>query len=96
MSETTILEPMVNDLLSRVQKLEATQAVTDLKNVNDYLTTLDRVAFSMTIAIDIISKILIDKNLTTKEELQKLLTEERERVTKTISEQVKVPETPVA
>jgi hypothetical protein len=53
----------------------------------EYLATLDRVAFSMTVAIDVISKVLIDKGLATKEELNKALEDERNKVVKEIQEQ---------
>ena len=81
MADGTVMENLVNDLLSRVQKLEATPSHNH-NEIQDYLGTLDRVAFSMTIAIDVISKVLIDKDLVTKEALNKALTDEREKVNK--------------
>ena len=77
-----VMENLVNDLLSRVQKLESNSTKHDHTEIHDYLGTLDRVAFSMTIAIDVVSKVLVDKGLVTKEDLNKALTEERDRVAK--------------
>ena len=80
-----VTENLVNDLLLRVQKLETASNDTDLKNIQQYLGTLDHVAFSMTIAIDVISKVLIDKGLISKEDLNKTLEDERERVSKELN-----------
>ncbi|HLD91397.1 MAG TPA: hypothetical protein VI911_10365 [Patescibacteria group bacterium] len=88
-----VIENLVNDLLSRVQKLEA-KPEHDHKEIQDYLGTLDRVAFSMTIAFDIISKVIVDKNLITKEELNKSLTDERDRVTKELQARMTGAPTP--
>ena len=76
-------ENLLNDLLTRVQKIENSTASNS--NMQEYLTTLDRVAFSMTIAIDVISKVLIDKGLVTKEELNKALETQRDEVTKELT-----------
>ena len=76
-------ENLLNDLLTRVQKIENSTASNS--NMQEYLTTLDRVAFSMTIAIDVISKVLIDKGLVTKEELNKSLETQRDEVTKELT-----------
>lgn len=76
-----MVEAVINDLLSRVQKLESEEGSQDHKEIQNYLATLDRVAFSMTIAIDVVSKVLVDKGLVTKEDLNKALETERDRVT---------------
>lgn len=80
MAEDVVLGSLVNDLLSRVQKLESKDSNTDLKEVNNYLATLDKVAFSMSIAVDVLSKIVVEKGLITKDDLNKTLVEERERI----------------
>lgn len=80
MAEDVVLGSLVNDLLSRVQKLESKDSNADLKEVNNYLATLDKVAFSMSIAVDVLSKIVVEKGLITKDDLNKTLVEERERI----------------
>ena len=78
-------ETLVNDLLSRVKKLEEKEKV-DV-DVQNYLNTLDRVAFSMSVAIDVISKVIIEKGLISKEDLAKTLNDEKERISKEIQSQ---------
>lgn len=90
-----VTENLVNDLLSRVQKLESSNSTHEHINIQDYLGTLDRVAFSMTIAIDVISKVLIDKGLVTKEDLNKTLEDERDRVTKELNARMAEQQTKV-
>lgn len=82
MADESVVGALVNDLLSRVQKLEGQNTKHEHEDIQQYLATLDRVAFSMTIAIDVMSKVLVDKGLITKEELNKALEAERDRVTK--------------
>jgi hypothetical protein len=78
-------ETLVNDLLTRVKKLEEKEK-TDV-DVQNYLNTLDRVAFSMSVAIDVISKVIIEKGLISKEDLAKTLNDEKERISKEIQSQ---------
>lgn len=78
-------ETLVNDLLSRVKKLEEKEKV-DV-DVQNYLNTLDRVAFSMSVAIDVISKVIIEKGLISKEDLAKTLNDEKDRISKEIQSQ---------
>lgn len=82
MAEATVTENLVNDLLSRVQKLEKESKV--LNDIQKYLGTLDGIVFSMTVALDVISKVLVDKGLVGKEELTQIMSSEKERITKEI------------
>lgn len=81
MADAPLLETLVNDLLSRVKKLEGT-------NLNDYVATLDRVMFSMTVSLDVLSQVLINNKLITKEDLEKLMASERDRITKEITDKI--------
>lgn len=80
MADEVVVGALVNDLLSRVQKLENKESNADLKEINNYLATLDKVAFSMSIAVDVLSKIVVEKGLISKDDLNKALVDERERI----------------
>ena len=67
-----MLETVTKDLLERVQKLEAEKHI---EKVTTYLSTLDRVMFSTTVTLDVLSEILVNKGITTKEEINKLIEE---------------------
>lgn len=89
MAVTDMQENLLNDLLTRIQKIESTKAADT--QLQEYVATLDRVAFSMTIAIDVISSVLIEKGIVTKEELDTQLNTRRDAITKEI--QARMPET---
>lgn len=87
-------DQLVEDLLARVQKLESTQTKEHShEDYERYLSALDRAALSMTVAIDVVTKILVEKNIVTKEELEKITNESRDKIVSEIIDKNKNPGT---
>ena len=77
-----LMEGMLSDLLARVKKIESEGS----GDQTSRLLMLDRITFSLSIAFDVLSQILVDKNIISKEEMEKLITDERERIMKALNE----------
>lgn len=88
-----LIDDTVADLLSRVQKLESQQSKHEHEEYKKYLGALDRAMLSMTIALDTLSNALIEKNIVTKEELEKLSITSRDRILNEVTDQSKNPGT---
>jgi len=78
MADNELAQSVLQDLLSRVKKLEASRGTTE--EDKEILIGLDRMAYVNSVSINSVSNILLEKKIITQEEIKKAAAKEQQRI----------------